>query len=350
MGNRVDQFEDGPSSPPTRGGGAVAETSADLFRAALAGTPGSRPPVLFTGGAWVGRLSGLPRDRLLNDAGALVEAQRAAHGLVGQDVLFAYFDPLFVPEAYGCGLRFLETGPLVEPQPFERIAGRAPRVDDGRLPVVLEAISGLAEYGDGRIPVGTLIEGPFTTLARIVDAEVVLRLTIKEPQALEDALARVGDLLVDFVRAAAQAGADFVIVADPVASATMISGAMYRRFALPPQQRLFAEARVPVILHICGDTRPVLPLMAESGAAALSIDQCMDLRAARSSIGDTCALAGNVDPMTLLTGTPDQVTEETRAVAAAGGERRYLLMPGCGVPPQTPVENVVAMVAAVVSG
>lgn len=325
-------------------------TSADLFRAALAGAPVERSPVFFTGGAWVGRTSGLPRHRLLNDAAALVESQLLVHGLVGQDAVLAYFDPLFIPEVYGCELCFLESGPLVKPLPFSRIAGRRPQVDEGRLPVVLDAISGLAGYGGGRVPVGTLIEGPFTTLSRIVGAEVVLRLGIKGPEALEDALARVNEMLVDFVRAAVRAGAEFIVVADPVASATMISPAMYRRFALSFQQRLFAEARVPIILHICGDTHPILSLMAESGAAALSLDQCMDLRQARSLIGDACALAGNVDPMTLLVGTPDQVVCETRAVVAAGGGRRFLVMPGCGVPPTAPLENVVAMVAAVRAG
>ncbi len=324
--------------------------SGDLFRAALAGESVERPPVLFTGGAWVGRISGISSERLMNDADALVEAQRLVHGLVGQDALLAYFDPLFIPEAYGCELRFLESGPSVRPQPLDRIGGRAPHVEEGRLPVVLDAISGLAGIGNGRPPVGTLIEGPFTTLSRIVGAEVVLRLAIKDPEALEDALARVEEMLERFVGATVRAGVEFVVVADPVASATMISPSVYRRFALPPQQRLFAGARVPVILHICGDTRPILSVMVESGAAALSLDQCMDLVEARSLMGGGCALAGNVDPMTLLTGTPDRVARETRAIVAAGGTTSFLVMPGCGIPPSAPLKNVVAMVAAVRSG
>ena len=218
------------------------------------------------------------------------------------------------------------------------------------MPVVLDAISALVGYGGGSVPVGTLIEGPFTTLSRIVDAEVVLRLAIKDPESLEDALARVEAMLADFARAAVRAGADFLFVADPVASASMISPVMYRRFALPPQQRLFAEAGAPVILHICGETSPILSAMGDSGAAALSLDQCMNLCQARSVIGDTCALAGNVDPLTLLMGTPEQVARETRTVMATGGSRRFLVMPGCGVPPPAPLENVVAMVTAVHSG
>jgi MtaA/CmuA family methyltransferase len=175
-------------------------------------------------------------------------------------------------------------------------------------------------------------------------------MAIKDSEALVDAMARVNEVLVDFVSAASRAGAEFVVVADPVASATMISPAMYRTLVLPAQQRLFAAAHMPVILHICGDTRPILSVMAESGAAALSLDQCMDLREARSLLGDTCGLAGNVDPMTLLTGTPDQVAEHTRKVVAAGGDRGFLVMPGCGIPPAAPLENVIAMVTAVRNG
>ena len=324
--------------------------SQGLLRGALAWEQSDRPPVLFTGGMWAGRLSGFSRDRLLDDASALAEAQWRVHELIGQDALLAYFDPLFIPEAYGCELRFLETGPLVAPIPLTRFADQAPSVGDGRLPVVLEAVACMAARAGGRIPVGTLVEGPFTTLSRIADAEVLLRLTITDAAAVDAALGRMTEMLLAFCRAAAEAGADFVFVADPVASATMISPAMFGRFALPALRELCAGLSIPVILHICGDTTPILADMAGSGAAALSLDQCMDLREARRRIDGRCVLAGNLDPMTLLMGTPEEVARETRRVMEAGGNRGFILMPGCGVPPGAPFQKVAAMVRAAREG
>ena len=332
---RIDKSGSGPAG------------QAQLMRRVLAGEEVGRPPVFFTGGSWVGRLSGFTRDRLLSDAAALAEAQVRVHEMIGQDALLAYFDPLFIPEAYGCPLRFRETGPLVTPISFDEFRRRSPGVDEGRLPVVLEAVSRLSAYAAGRIPVGTLIEGPFTTLSRIVDAQVLLRCTITQPAAVEAALERVHDVLLRFAQAAAAAGAGFLFVADPVTSASVISPRMYRRFALPALQRLAAAVPIPVFLHICGDTSPILPLMAETGAAALSLDQCMDLRGARALVGEDCILAGNVDPVTLALGSPAAVARATQTVLAAGGRRAFVVMPGCGIPPEAPLENVAAMVRVV---
>ena len=319
---------------------------AELFLGALRGETMDRTPVFFTGGGWVGRFSGLPRDTLLYDPGALAGAHWKAQEAIGHDAVLAYFDALHVPEAYGCELRFLETGPLVNPLPFPEAAARTPELSSGRLPVVLETVSRLSELAGGRVAVGTLFEGPFTTLARIVDAEVLLRLTLRDPGALDDVLLRMSDFLLRFGRAAAEAGAQFLFVPDPVASSTMISPRMYRRFVLPFQQRIFQQLQIPVMLHICGDTSPVLLPMAESGAAALSLDQCMDLAAARAAVGWRCALAGNVDPMALFMAKPEEVERQTRIIAETGGRRGFVLMPGCAVPPEAPLENVAAMVRA----
>jgi MtaA/CmuA family methyltransferase len=320
--------------------------STERFRAALRLEPTDRVPVFLMGGAWAAKLSGLPRERLLRDPVALAEAQRHAHGLVGQDALLAYFDPVFIPEAYGCELRLLESGPLVTAVPLSTAMSRSPGVDEGRLPVILAATEMLARYGAGRVSVGTLVEGPLTTLSRVAGTEAVLRMTVRETATLEAGLDSITTVLSRFTQAAGRAGADFLVVADPVGSTQMISPSTYRRLAFPALRRLIHETPVPVVLHVCGDTSLILDLMAETGAAAVSLDQCMDLRVARGRVGETCALAGNVDPLTLLTGSPDDVACETAEVIAAGGRRGHIVMPGCGVPPGAPVENVVAMVEA----
>lgn len=86
---------------------------------------------------------------------------------------------------------------------------------------------------------------------------------------------------------------------------------------------------------------------ASASADALNVIRTVSLD---GSVDGHRALAGNVDPMTLLTGTPDEVACATRTVVAAGGGRCFLVMPDCGVSPMAPLENVVAMVAVVRSG
>jgi len=56
-------------------------------------------------------------------------------------------------------------------------------------------------------------------------------------------------------------------------------------------------------------------------------------------------LGGNVDPVnSLLMGSAEQVKTDTMTCLRTGGTGRYILMTGCGVPPQTPVENLKTMI------
>jgi uroporphyrinogen decarboxylase len=84
--------------------------------------------------------------------------------------------------------------------------------------------------------------------------------------------------------------------------------------------------------------------MSETGADVLSIDQCMELTESRKTVPEA-VLGGNVDPIqSLLMGTREQVEKDTLNCLRTAGTNRYILMSGCGVPPNTPVENLKTMV------
>ena len=158
-------------------------------------------------------------------------------------------------------------------------------------------------------------------------------------------LEKVDQLLLNFGRALEGAGLDGLMIADPVSSSTMISTKFYHEFVLPHLQRLIKSLEIPVILHVCGDTQPVLHLMAETGAKILSLDQCMDLTLAKQVLAGRCGIGGNVDPIqALLLGTPEDVRRETLRCLEQGGKKGFILMSGCAVPPGTPKENLRAMI------
>ena len=89
----------------------------DRFKDALKGIPRDRVPLFPMIAGWAAAnfsdfslfSHGYRRPDLI------VEAQIKAKESLGYDSLYAYADPLYVPEAFGCKVRFLETGPLVDP-------------------------------------------------------------------------------------------------------------------------------------------------------------------------------------------------------------------------------------------
>jgi len=307
-------------------------------------------PAIPSVSGWVARFSGLPLKDLFYDPEAIVRAQIHAQKTIGYDALFAYTDALYIPEAFGCPIVFRPSGADISPLEIENEedvkAIPIPNIRrDGRLPLLLNVAEQLAKWPEREVPVLSLFEGPFTTSSRIIGTEKMMRALYKNRPMVERMLEKVGQLLFNFGRALEEAGIDGLMIADPVSSSTMISTKFYREFVLPHLQRLIKSLGIPVILHVCGDTQPILHLMAETGARILSLDQCMDLTLAKEIVAGRCGIGGNVDPIqTLLLGTPEDVKRETLRCLQQGGKNGFILMAGCAVPPGTPKENLRAMI------
>ncbi len=152
-----------------------------------------------------------------------------------------------------------------------------------------------------------------------------------------------------YARALAAAGADMLSGGDSPAG--LIGPRLYRQSALPFEKRLIAElkhsVRLPVSLHVCGDTRTILADLATSGADVLELDHQVALSAAAAAVGPNVAIWGNLDTVGLLArGTPAQVRRATRQLLDAVGRcghRRFVLSSGCTLAVETPAENLQAM-------
>lgn len=95
----------------------------------------------------------------------------------------------------------------------------------------------------------------------------------------------------------------------------------------------------------CGNVTPILDMMADCKFEGLSIEEKVaDLKGAIKTVGDRAVIVGNVSsPFTLLSGDVEKVKAESKD-ALEGGVA--VLSPGCGIAPNTPVENVKALVEA----
>jgi uroporphyrinogen decarboxylase len=64
----------------------------------------------------------------------------------------------------------------------------------------------------------------------------------------------------------------------------------------------------------------------------------------RKSIGDDVIIGGNMDPIAVLAQMPAGAVEAKARENFADGGDSFILMPGCTITPDTPMENVRAMV------
>ena len=117
----------------------------------------------------------------------------------------------------------------------------------------------MADYSHGQVPVIGLFEGPFTTAGRLFETERLLRLIYRNPAVLARLLDRVTEFLLQFGQALVENGAQALLIPEPTASSSMISPRIFADWVLPRLQRIIRNLDRPCILHICGDTAPLLP-------------------------------------------------------------------------------------------
>jgi uroporphyrinogen decarboxylase len=128
----------------------------------------------------------------------------------------------------------------------------------------------------------------------------------------------------------------------------MLDASEYDTWAQPQHRAIFTRATgVPRILFV--KEGPYLDAMAATGAEVVSLGTRHDLAVAHAKFPHI-VFQGNVDEEILRTGTPEQVTEATRACVRAGGGQRHIVNLNHGVDKGTPVANFETYVRAAKGG
>jgi uroporphyrinogen-III decarboxylase len=145
-------------------------------------------------------------------------------------------------------------------------------------------------------------------------------------------------------------GIDVFYIGDPAASGSLISPKHFDQFCLPAYRKFcrhFQDEEILIYIHICGNSDPILEMMADTGADVVEpLDPLggVSVADAKRRIGGRVALMGGVNTLTLAHGTPEEVRAEAIQKCREGGPYGYILAAGDMVPPETPLENLQAMV------
>jgi len=221
---------------------------------------------------------------------------------------------------------------------------------DMRLPIHLEMIRKVKErLGDTVCVVGR-IAAPFSTLALVYGMDVFLTNLVLDPALVHDNLRFFVDHQIAFGNAQFAAGADLLWLGDCVAASKFISVDHFEEFAFGPAAEVasaLADARHHIVYHASEDSLDHLALHAQLPVSALNLGEGVRIGAVRERIGDGMCLMGNFDPILLRDGSPERIARATERMIeegrCAGG---YVFNTAEGVTPDTPPENVLAMMAA----
>jgi uroporphyrinogen decarboxylase len=154
---------------------------------------------------------------------------------------------------------------------------------------------------------------------------------------------KLSEVLILYLNAQIRSGVQAVQIFDSWVGC--LSPTDYGRYVMPHSKRVIdgVDRTVPLI-HFGTATSTLLEGMKKAGGDVIGVDWRVDLGEAWSRIGYDAAIQGNLDPVVLLSSI-DVIKEEAKRILDRAGNRPgHIFNLGHGILPDTPVENVVALV------
>ena len=274
---------------------------------------------------------------------------------LGVDAAIIFADILLILEPMGIELEFAAgEGPVIH-NPV-RNASDVDRVlelvDTGALEFVNEAIRQTRRALRPDIPLIGFCGAPFTLASYVIEGGGsknyvnTKRLMYDDPGAWHALLRRIARGLAKYLNGQIAAGAQAVQLFDSWVGC--LSPDDYREFVLPHTRSVIQGVTpgVPVI-HFGMGTATLLELMREAGGDVIGLDWRVRLDAVWQRVGHDVAVMGNLDPVALFAKQDALREHAKRILEQAGGRAGHIFNLGHGILPETPVENVVALVEMV---
>lgn len=212
------------------------------------------------------------------------------------------------------------------------------RIDTAELyhPGMLETFQAMDANLKQNAAVCVGLTGAFCQLGFLYGLQNLMTAMIDQPEEVCRALERRQAVALRQAREICAAGARFLWIGEGMASGSLISPAMYRRFVLPYERELAEEIRRCgglSLLHVCGNITTTLTPIAECGVDGADVDAPTDWPAAVRVLGPKMCLKGNISPLLFL---PENVAELAAAcentLREVAGLPNFILSTGCLIP------------------
>jgi uroporphyrinogen decarboxylase len=274
---------------------------------------------------------------------------------LGVDAAILFADILLLLEPMGVGLEYSKgDGPVIH-RPVRTAADidRLQEVEpEKNLSFVFEAVKRCRAALGGKVPLIGFSGAPFTLASYLIEGGGsrnyihTKRLFYAEPDRWKSLMDRLARAVADYLNGQIAAGAQAVQLFDSWAGC--LSPSDYETFVLPYTQAAIRAITpgVPVINFSTG-TAGALKHLRAAGGDVIGVDWRVNLDEGWATIGHDVAVQGNLDPVALFAPPKEIEKRVADILRRAGGRPGHIFNLGHGILPETPVENVIAMVEAV---
>lgn len=277
-----------------------------------------------------------------------------AQRILGVDAAIMFADLLPILEPMGLKLDYLAgVGPNIDnpvrtSKDVDNI--RVTRSADS-MPYIEKVIQLIRAELPRDVPLIGFGGAPFTLASYAIEGKgsrnyvFVKQMMYGDTGAFNELMTRITDCAIDYLNYQIDAGVQAVQVFDSWVGC--LSPGDYRRYVFAHSKRLLdaISGKVPII-HF-GTGNPALScLMVEAGGDVLALDWRSPLVQTWDETGVT-AVQGNLDPIVLCADRNAVVEQATALLEEVGGRAGHIFNLGHGIIPETPVDNVKALVDVV---
>ena len=274
---------------------------------------------------------------------------------LGVDAAIIFADILLILEPLGIELEFAAgEGPVIHnPVRVSSDVDRLLELEDASpLEFVNEAIRQTRRALPSDIPLIGFCGAPFTLASYVVEGGgsknyvQTKRLMYDDPGAWHAMMSLLSRALARYLNGQIAAGAQAVQLFDSWVGC--LSPDDYREFVLPHTRNVIANVTPGTpVLHFGTGTAALLELMREAGGDVIGFDWRVNLDDASQRVGADVAVMGNLDPVVLFANRDTLRTQAKRILDQAKGRPGHIFNLGHGILPETPVDNVIALVEMV---
>ena len=313
----------------------------------------AHPPAIFTQSGTVGQMDscGSHWPEANFDAEKMAELALQTNKIFGFATVRVPFCITVDADAFGCGIypgsndsqpsvesfRYCPEGKILDvPEdlisPDEFITSKRPSI-------VKEAADILSKNED--LFLIAAVNGPMACVNNLLGMENTMMALMMEPDRMYSWLKAVTPHLSEFARVLSET-ADCIMITEEASS----------EFTPPEYFDDVFQAYIPDVIagahkgafcttHTCGETLDVADRLYALGQDGISLQTDSDPEAYMQAMGKEIIKLGGVRPVdTLMMKKPEDVLAEAKHAAEIGFD---IVTPECGVPPQTPNENLMAL-------
>jgi MtaA/CmuA family methyltransferase len=284
-----------------------------------------------------------------SDHRILVEANQKCATDFGIDQLSCISDPYRETHGFGSTVEYVKDGPPRSTHPLQHnkdlsaLLKPSPLKSERMLDRV-KAVEGYKASFPSEHSILGWVEGPVAEAADLRNVTTFMMDLMDDEVFAGELMDICLDVGIAFARAQVEAGADTIGIGEAIAS--QIDPGTYEKLIQPREKLLVKSIQdmgAHVKLHICGDITHLLPGIADLGVNVLDIDHMVDMATVRQAVGDQVALAGNMDPVSIVkNGSPDKIRNAIKKTYEEVGNP-YIVNAGCEIPSGTPHENLRAL-------